>query len=132
MEFLFSDNAAGVKPSAIREILKHSSEPGMIPFSAGNPAGEAFPVQDIAKITNDILSREPIAALQYSVTEGYMPLREKLASYMAEKHDAFKDFDKIIITAGAQQVMNLTAKALCNRGDTIVCENPFQNNTLTV
>ena len=124
MEFLFSDNAAGVKPSAIREILKHSSEPGMIPFSAGNPAGEAFPVCDIAKITNEILQKEPIAALQYSVTEGYAPLRETLASYMKNKHNAFKDFDKIIITAGAQQVMNLTAKALCNRGDTIVCENP--------
>lgn len=124
MEFLFSDNAAGVKPSAIREILKHSSEPGMIPFSAGNPAGEAFPTRDIARITNEILEREPIAALQYSVTEGYMPLRETLADYMKAKHNAFKEFDKIIITAGAQQVMNLTAKALCNRGDTIVCENP--------
>lgn len=124
MEFLFSDNAAGVKPSAIREILKHSSEPGMIPFSAGNPAGEAFPVADIARITNEILKNEPVAALQYSVTEGFMPLREKLAEYMGQKHGAFKPFDKIIITAGAQQVMNLTAKALCNRGDTIVCENP--------
>ena len=74
MEFLFSDTAAGVKPSAIREILKHSSEPGMIPFSAGNPAGEAFPVADIARITNEILKNEPVAALQYSVTEGFMPL----------------------------------------------------------
>ncbi len=124
MDFLFSDNAAGVKPSAIREILKHSSQPGMIPFSAGNPAGEAFPTRDIARITGEILEREPIAALQYSVTEGFMPLREKLADYMGKKHGVVKDFDKIIITAGAQQVMNLTAKALCNRGDTIVCENP--------
>lgn len=124
MEFVFSDNASGVKPSAIREILKLSSQPGIIPFSAGNPAGEAFPVKEVAKITEELLTGDPIGALQYSVTEGYLPLREHISDYMKKTHNVGRDFDKLITTAGAQQVMNLTAKALCNRGDVIVCENP--------
>ena len=124
MEFVFSDNASGVKPSAIREILKLSSQPGIIPFSAGNPAGEAFPVKEVTAITEELLSSDPIGALQYSVTEGYLPLREHISAYMKKTHNVGRDFDKLITTAGAQQVMNLTAKALCNRGDVIVCENP--------
>lgn len=124
MEFVFSDNAKGVKPSAIREILKLSSQPGIIPFSAGNPAGEAFPVEAVKAITDELLNSDPIGALQYSVTEGYLPLREHIAKYMKATHNIGRAFDKLITTAGAQQVMNLTAKALCNRGDVIVCENP--------
>ena len=124
MDFVFSDNASGVKPSAIREILKLSSQPGIIPFSAGNPAGEAFPVREVTAITEELLSSDPISALQYSVTEGYLPLREHILKYMKTTHNVGRAFDKLITTAGAQQVMNLTAKALCNRGDVIVCENP--------
>ena len=124
MNFIFSDNAQGVKPSAIREILKLSSQPGIIPFSAGNPAGEAFPTEAVRAITEQLLKSDPISALQYSVTEGYLPLRELIFKYMNEHHGIGKAFDKLITTAGAQQVMNLTAKALCNRGDIIVCENP--------
>ena len=80
MDFVFSDNARGVKPSAIREILKLSSQPGIIPFSAGNPAGEAFPVKEVTAITEELLSSDPIGALQYSVTEGYLPLREPISA----------------------------------------------------
>ena len=51
MEYNFSDNVKALKPSAIIEILKLSSTPGMIPFSAGNPAPEAFPFDEIEKIS---------------------------------------------------------------------------------
>ena len=66
----------------------------------------------------------PIEALQYSITEGYTPLRNTLKKYMSEKYDSVKDFDELIITTGAQQVMELTTKSLCNEGDTILCEAP--------
>ena len=82
MNYTFADNVNGLKPSAIREILKLSSQPGIIPFSAGNPAGEAFPSKEVAEISNSILSTDPAMALQYSVTEGYAPLRQYMAEYM--------------------------------------------------
>ena len=124
MEYKFSAPVADLKPSAIREILKFTSMPGYIPFAAGNPAPEALPTETVAKITADIMSNRPVDALQYSVTEGYVPLRNHLKEYMKQKHNIGREFDELIITTGAQQVMNLATMVLCNRGDTIICENP--------
>ena len=123
MDYFFSDNINGLKPSAIREILKLSSKPGIIPFSAGNPASEAFPTKAIAEISNNILINDPGSVLQYSVTEGYAPLREHLKNTLIGDGLFFND-DGILITSGAQQVMNLTAKAMANRGDVVICEEP--------
>ena len=69
MEYQFSDRVKSLKPSAIREILKNSSAPGIIPLSAGNPAPDAFPYEDIKRISAALLEDTPIEALQYSVTE---------------------------------------------------------------
>ena len=124
MQYQFSDKVSALKPSAIREILKATADPEVIAFSAGNPAPEAFPVEDVRKITADILSREPVLALQYGVTEGYAPLRRTIAERMKSTQNIGRSFDDIIITSGAQQVMDLTAKALCNEGDCVICEAP--------
>ncbi len=124
MKYTFADNISGLKPSAIREILKLSSQPGIIPFSAGNPAVEAFPAKEVAEITADILQNNPIGALQYSVTEGYQPLRDYMKEYMLSKYSVGNEQDDILITSGAQQVMNLVTKVFVNRGDTIICEDP--------
>ena len=86
MDYQFSYRVLALKPSIIREILKNSSDPSVIPFSAGNPAPEAFPAKEIAEISQTILSKNPIAALQYSITEGYTPLRETISSYMTSHH----------------------------------------------
>ena len=124
MEYIFSDKISSLKPSAIREILKATSDPGVIPLAAGNPSAEAFPVEEVRKITAEILADDPILALQYGVTEGYNPLRELISSYMKKKHNIGRDFDNIIITAGAQQIMDLATKVLLNEGDTVICECP--------
>ena len=78
MNYQFSDRMATLKPSLVREILKASSDPEVIAFSAGNPAPDAFPVEDVRRIAGEILDDAPIDALQYSITEGYAPLREAL------------------------------------------------------
>ena len=124
MNYTFSDKVSKLAPSVIREILKYSSVPGMIAFAAGNPAPEAFPTQAVAKITADIMANRPIDALQYSITEGYEPLRDTMSEYMKRKYNVGRDFDNIIITAGAQQVMSFTTQTLCNEGDTVICEAP--------
>lgn len=124
MEYRFSDRVQSLKPSAIREILKNSSAPGIIPLSAGNPAPDAFPFDDIRRLSAELLEDAPVEALQYSVTEGYTPLREHLAAYMREKHGVGGENDDILITSGAQQVMDLLTKTLLNEGDTVLCEAP--------
>ena len=130
MDFRFSDNVKNLNPSAIREILKYASDPEVVSLSAGNPAPEAFPVEDIRRISDRILTERPIDALQYSTTEGYGPLRSHLTAYMKQKHGIGRDFDDILITSGAQQTIELCVKALCNDGDVAICEQPSFVGTL--
>lgn len=124
MNYTFSDRVSNLKPSAIREIFKYAADPEVVSLSAGNPAPEAFPGKEIAEISAGILAENPIGALQYSITEGFTPLREHLKKYMKEKHNIGKAFDDLIITSGAQQVMDLATKSLCNEGDVVICEAP--------
>lgn len=124
MNYKFSDKVSGLQASAIREILKFTSDPEVISFAAGNPAPEAFPKEKIAEISADILNNDPILALQYSVTEGYTPLRDLLKEEMAKKGCFNPETDDLIITSGAQQANEFACKVLCNEGDTLICEAP--------
>ena len=96
----------------------------MISFAAGNPAPEAFPVETVQKIAAEILQENPVLALQYSVTEGYTPLRDRLAVYVKERYGIGQDFDQVLVVSGAQQGICLTAHCLVDDGDTIICESP--------
>ena len=124
MKYTFSDRISSLQPSAIREILKATADPAIIPFAAGNPDAAAFPVEEVREIAARILKDSPITALQYGVTEGYTPLRERVSAYMKKKHNIGRDFDNLIITSGAQQVMDLATKSLCNFGDVVISETP--------
>ncbi len=124
MEYSFSDRVNSLKPSAIREIFKYAADPEVVSLSAGNPAPDAFPAKEIAEISADLLNRHPVDALQYGLTEGYAPLRDYLKKYMKDKYGIGSENDQLIITSGAQQVMDLAAKSLCNEGDVVICEAP--------
>ncbi len=124
MDYVFSDRVLTLKPSAIREIFKYASDPSVISLSAGNPAPEAFPAKELAEISANLMAEHPVDALQYSITEGYAPLRDRMTQYMKTAHNIGRPFDQLLITSGAQQVMDLAAKSLCNEGDVVLCEAP--------
>ena len=124
MQYVFSKRISSLQPSAIREILKATANPKIIPFAAGNPAPEAFPVEAIVRFTGEIYAENPISALQYSLSEGYPALRQTLTNYLKQNYNIGRDFDSINIVSGGQQVMDFAAKVLCNEGDTVICENP--------
>ncbi|MCI8623119.1 MAG: PLP-dependent aminotransferase family protein [Provencibacterium sp.] len=124
MNYNFSSKIDGVKPSAIREILKMSSDPSVISLAAGNPAPDAFPVKAVEEITAGILREEPILALQYSVTEGYPALRDTLRAFARNRYNVMGEEDDLIVVSGAQQGIDLSCKCLCNEGDTVLCEDP--------
>lgn len=124
MEYRYSDKIAAVQPSVIREILKRSADPSVIRFSAGNPAPDAFPVSEIQRIAGELLAQRPIDALQYGLTEGFPELIETLASYLKNGYQIGGAGDRLLITSGAQQVMDLTARCFLNEGDTVICESP--------
>lgn len=124
MNYEFSNKVKNLKPSAIREIFKYAADPQVVSLSAGNPSPKAFPSEAIQEISNKILKEDWFTALQYSITEGYTPLRDKLKSYLYEKHNIGRSFDDLIITSGAQQVADLLTKTVCNEGDVVICEEP--------
>lgn len=124
MSITISDKMKNMKPSAIREIFKSLGTPGAISFAGGNPAPESFPSQALAEIAADIFENEVATALQYSVTEGYLALRQLVSERLKQKFNISTDRNTTIITSGGQQAIELTCKVVCNEGDEVICENP--------
>lgn len=124
MSYRLSDKFANLKPSAVREILKVTNEPGMIAFAGGSPDTAAFPCKEVEKITAEILREDPVSALVYGVSEGYEPLRETVKKWLKRRENVGTDDDVVIITAGGTQVMDITTRILAAEGDTVICEEP--------
>lgn len=124
MGYKLSEKFAGMKPSATREILKVTSQPGMIAFAGGSPAIAAFPCDEVKKLSAEILEENPVSALVYGVSEGYQPLRDTVKKWLKERENVGTDDDTVIITAGGTQVMDLATRILASEGDTVICEEP--------
>ena len=124
MSYTISKKFADMKPSAVREILKQTNQPGMIAFAGGSPAVEAFPCDEVKALSNKILSENPVSALVYGVSEGYEPLREQVEIWLKEKENIKSEDDVVIITSGGTQVMDITTRVLASEGDSVICENP--------
>ena len=124
MSYSLSSKFASLKPSAVREILKVTNEPGMIAFAGGSPDTAAFPCEEVKKISAEILSENPVFALVYGVSEGYEPLRKTVKEWLKRRENVGSEDDVVIITAGGTQVMDITTRVLTSEGDTVICEEP--------
>jgi 2-aminoadipate transaminase len=120
----FADRLNNVETSAIRELFKLLGKPGIISFAGGFPDAALFDVDGIAQASQAALEQEPGAALQYGATEGYMPLREQLAAFMASKGVTDLAPEQLIVTTGSQQALDLLGKALISPGDKVIVEGP--------
>jgi DNA-binding transcriptional MocR family regulator len=96
----FADRLNNVETSAIRELFKLLGKPGIISFAGGFPDSALFDVEGIREAVNAALSNEPGAALQYGATEGYNPLREQIAAFMAAKGAIDVAPEQLIVTTG--------------------------------
>lgn len=119
----FADRVKPLKGSAIREMFKRMADPEIISLAGGNPASELFPGEELSKIAGKILMTNPTLALQYGTTDGY-PKMKDCARQRAEKVNSISENDEILIMTGANQGIDLTAKALLNKGDKVIVENP--------
>ena len=120
----FADRLNNVETSAIRELFKLLGKPGIISFAGGFPDGALFDVEGIRAASQQALQDEPGAALQYGATEGYQPLREQLAQFMASKGAQDVAPENLIVTTGSQQALDLLGKTLINPGDKVIVEGP--------
>ena len=117
-EQVFATRASRMKASEIRELLKLLDQPDIISFAGGIPDPALFPTAEFQAAISDILSGPRAeAALQYSVSEGYKPLRDWIAGQMA-RLDVPCDADNILITSGSQQALDYLGKLFLSPHDT--------------
>jgi 2-aminoadipate transaminase len=118
-----SERARKLTSSAIREILKVTERPEVISFAGGLPSPATFPVEEMRHASERILRDQPAAALQYSATEGYMPLREWVAARYSV-NGAHVRPTQVLITTGSQQALDLLGKTLVDPGSRVLVETP--------
>ena len=112
-----------MQASAVRELLKVAERPDVLSFAGGLPAPELFPVKELAAAHAEVLAKDGAAALQYSSTEGYAPLREWVRARLARRGINVA-IEQILITSGSQQGLDLAGRVLLDPGDRVVVENP--------
>ncbi|HUS71209.1 MAG TPA: PLP-dependent aminotransferase family protein [Anaerolineae bacterium] len=122
-EYRYAQRMKGMKSSIVREILKITSQPDVISFAGGMPAPELFPLKEIEQACVKVLRKHGSSALQYSMTEGYVPLREFIVQKMA-RYGIMASVDNVLITTGSQQGLDLVARILMDPGDVIIVEAP--------
>lgn len=120
----FSTLASGLKASEIREILKLTTQPEIISFAGGLPAPEFFPIEELKKVDAEILEKEGMQAVQYGTTEGYLPLREKIAEHMKPAFGVDCSAEELMITSGSQQGLSLLSQIFLDPDDVVLVESP--------
>lgn len=121
----YAKRASRMQASEIRELLKLLDQPDILSFAGGIPDPALFPTERLQAGFDAILADRDLAltALQYSVSEGYLPLRQWLAGRMTFD-GAPCDEHNILITAGSQQALDLLGKLFLDKGDTVMVARP--------
>ncbi|MBI1245803.1 MAG: aminotransferase class I/II-fold pyridoxal phosphate-dependent enzyme [Alphaproteobacteria bacterium] len=114
-----------MQASEIRELLKVLEDPAIISFAGGIPDPTLFPTAEISAAYAAALSNpeKSSGALQYSVSEGYGPLRDWIVGYMGTRGIACTR-DNVMIVTGSQQGLDLLGKLFIGGGDTVLVERP--------
>ena len=119
----FARRAERIQPSAIREFLALAGDPGITSFAGGYPDPTLFPMGELHKIYDDLLTPANASALQYTASDGLPELRAQVAARLTA--DGMPSTaDDVLITQGGQQGLDLTAKLFVDAGDVIVTERP--------
>ncbi len=122
-EYRYAHRMQKMGSSVIRELLKFTEQPDIISFAGGLPAPEVFPVNEFHEACNRVLMEQGAQALQYSTTEGYLPLREMISRHTG-RYSVKVTADNIMITSGSQQALDFIGRLFINRGDYVVVESP--------
>lgn len=120
----FAHRSADLKASFIREILKVTTRKDVISFAGGLPNPAFFPVDAVNEATQKVLKESGQSALQYTVTEGFLPLKEQIAQRYSEKQGLSISPEEILITNGSQQGLDLVGKMMIDAGDRVLLEDP--------
>ena len=125
MEYRFSDRMQGISGNAIREIFKLLDNPEVVSFAGGMPATDCLPVAQFRQMCDRLLSSpDAPVLLQYGATEGYLPLRRRLAEFVGRCGIGGISEDNVLVVTWGQQGIDLTYKIFINPGDAVLVEDP--------
>jgi 2-aminoadipate transaminase len=119
----FSTLASSLEASVIRELLKISNKKGIINFAGGLPAAELFPIEQINECIDAVMTNHPAQALQYSISQGAIELRELIADRVSQQGLPVTA-ENILITTGSQQGLDLIGRVFLDPGDYVLTELP--------
>lgn len=122
--YTFAPRMAKTPRSFIREILKVTERPEIISFAGGLPSPDLIDVEGIRRASAAVLEEDGRSALQYSTTEGYLPLRRFIADRYRKRLGLAISPDDILITNGSQQCLDLIGKVMIGTGDHVAIERP--------
>jgi 2-aminoadipate transaminase len=119
----FSERAAQMQSSFIREILKITQRPEIISFAGGLPSSATFPVEEMKAAFDKVLTDSGKVALQYGPTDGFPPLREWIANSLSTAGCKIAP-EQVLMTSGSQQALDLLGKVLIDEGSRVLVETP--------
>ncbi len=120
-----------LQPSAIRELLKHSKMPGVISLAGGIPSSDLFDKEGLNLATQKVLDEQFFDAFQYGLTEGNVLLRHQIVDVCLQRGITTQQ-DKLLVTSGSQQALDLLMRSLVDEGDVFVVERPTYLATLQI
>lgn len=124
MKYTFAVRFNNITPSGIRAVLEKAAGPDMINFSPGFPDNDAFPANDIQKISQDVLKEDIYTILQYSRGTTYPPLKKALKAFFNRQEKIFTENDDLMVTSGSGEGLEMAAKVFLNPGESIIVEDP--------
>lgn len=121
----YAARADRMRASEIRELLKVLDQPGIISFGGGIPDPALFPLAETQAAYASVLAQQASASagLQYSVSEGYLPLRDWIVRHMASLGVACTP-ENVVITSGSQQGLEFLGRLLISPRDTVLTTVP--------
>ena len=119
----FAKSVESLRSSQIRDLMSLAMRPDVISFAGGMPGNELFPLRYIDEILLGLTEREKQIAMQYGPTTGLPQLQESLSDFLKNKKLPV-DNNKLIITTGSLQALNILGKAFIDVDDVIITENP--------
>jgi 2-aminoadipate transaminase len=121
--YRFSKVTEALRTSEIRDLMSLAIRPDIITFAGGMPGNDLFPIKEIDDIYNSLSENKKQVAFQYGPTSGYPPLLESLQEFLRKKGLPV-DENKLMITTGSLQAINILAKVFIDPGDEILTEFP--------
>lgn len=121
---LYSERAANIKQSAVRDVFDISVRPGLVSLAGGSPYLRSLPLDELGRTAQHIIADRGLEALQYGGGQGMEELRRQICSVMAAEGITDADPADVVVTTGSQSAQDVAAKVFCDPGDVILCEDP--------